>query len=227
MIQLDHVFKKIGYQTVLSDIHLTISAGEYVPLVGANGAGKTTLLRLLATLSRPSQGKLQIGGFVLPQHAARVRGMIAYLGHEISLYDHLTAVENIRFFFSIYRRPASERQITEMLAEVGISHRALDEVRTFSRGMKQRLQLLLCLMGDADLLLLDEPYSCLDEAGSLFLHEKLKTLHQAGKTILLVTHDTSSLHGTVKRVLRLQHGTASWTSLADLSSPAGELSGAA
>jgi len=210
MINLDHVSKIIGYQTVLSDLSFSISGGEFISIYGPNGAGKTSLLRLLATLSRPNRGVIRIGGFALPQQAIQVRRLIAYLGHEVQLYGNLTALENVNFFSSIYEKKVSRAKVMDCLAEIGLSRRAAEEVGTFSRGMKQRLRLMIMLMMDAELLMLDEPYTGLDEEGRQFLDDKLSMFHQAGRTILMVSHDVKSIKQFSDRVLNLQKGKASW-----------------
>jgi heme exporter protein A len=219
MINLDHVSKTIGYQTVLSDLCFSISTGEFISIIGPNGAGKTSLLRLLATLSRPSQGEIKIGGFVLPQQAIQVRRLLAYLGHEAMLYGNLTAYENLNFFASIYEKPVGRTKIMDLLDQVGLSRRASDEVSTFSRGMKQRLKLLVALMSDAELLLLDEPHSGLDEEGRRFLDAALSNLHQRGHTILMVSHNAATIGQLSDRVLGLQKSKAAWVLPGDLAQP--------
>lgn len=220
MIILDHVSKMIGYQTVLSDLTFSVSKGEFISIYGPNGAGKTSLLRLLATLSRPSQGEIMIGGFVLPQQAIQVRRLLAYLGHEAMLYGNLTAYENLTFFASIYEKQVSRSQLLDLLEKVGLSRRASDEVRTFSRGIKQRLKLLVTLMTNAELLLLDEPHSGLDEEGRTFLDDTLADLHQQGRTVLMVSHDVTVIQKLSSRVLGLRRGKSSWIQPADLILPA-------
>ncbi len=210
MIHLDQVSKSIGYQTVLSELTFSISEGEFISIYGPNGAGKTSLLRLLAALSRPSRGKIKIGGFVLPQQAIQVRRLLAYLGHETMMYGNLTAYENLQFFTSIYDKPLKRAQMMDCLAQVGLSRRASDEVRTFSRGMKQRLRLTIALMTDAKLLLLDEPYAGLDEEGTRVLDTLLSNAHQAGRTILMVSHDLRVIGQYSDRVLSLRKGKAAW-----------------
>ncbi len=219
MITLEHVSKTIGYQTVLSDLSFSISEGEFISIYGPNGAGKTSLLRLLATLSRQSQGEIKIGGFVLPQQAIQVRRLLAYLGHEAMLYGNLTAYENLTFFASIYEKQIDRIKIMDLLEQVGLSRRASDEVRTFSRGMKQRLRLLVTLMTDAELLLLDEPHNSLDEEGRRFLDIVLADLHQKGRTILMVSHDAAIIRKLSDRVLGLRRGKSTWILSKDLILP--------
>lgn len=210
MIQLDGVWKQIGYQPVLRDVTLTISAGETIRIVGANGAGKTTLLRLIAGLTSATRGTIQVYGFSLPQQAARIRNITAYLSDTPMLYGMLSAEENIRFFSALYGFAPQAAALQTMLKQLGLHARRQELVRTFSRGMKQRLQLALLFLSPACLLLLDEPFNSLDEQASQWLEEGLHQRKAQGHTILLVHHHSGDQQPQADRTLLLRYGQVSW-----------------
>ena len=169
-------------------------------LVGPNGAGKTTLLRILATLHRPQTGSLTVFGHELPSQVNHVRAKIGYLGHDPLVYLDLTPWQNLRLFADLYGVEWDGPAIEDLLARVGLLPRAYDVVRTFSRGMVQRLGVARMLLHDPSLLLLDEPYAGLDAPGAALLD----TVIQEGRTAVVVTHDVgwAARHATRMLVLR-------------------------
>jgi heme exporter protein A len=171
-----------------------------VALVGPNGAGKTTLLRILATLHRPQTGSLTVFGHELPSQVNHVRAKIGYLGHDPLVYLDLTPWQNLRLFADLYGVEWDGPAIEDLLARVGLLPRAYDVVRTFSRGMVQRLGVARMLLHDPSLLLLDEPYAGLDAPGAALLD----TVIQEGRTAVVVTHDVgwAARHATRMLVLR-------------------------
>jgi heme exporter protein A len=171
-----------------------------VALVGPNGAGKTTLLRILATLHRPQTGSLAVFGHELPSQVNHVRAKIGYLGHDPLVYLDLTPWQNLRLFADLYGVEWDGPAIEDLLARVGLLPRAYDVVRTFSRGMVQRLGVARMLLHDPSLLLLDEPYAGLDAPGAALLD----TVIQEGRTAVVVTHDVgwAARHATRMLVLR-------------------------
>ena len=171
----------------LTDLNLEIRAGESLTIFGPNGAGKTTLLKLLSTVLRPTEGSRRIFGE--PHPGPKVRRRVGLLSHGSFLYGDLTAVENLRFYAKLFAVAAAESRIEEVLAEVGLSGWRERPVRTFSRGMEQRLALARAFLHDPDLLLLDEPYSGLDPQAVTHLQGILMSAHRRGKTIVLTTHD--------------------------------------
>jgi heme exporter protein A len=193
MIQINGLVKNYGSNAVLRGVDLHVQAGEFVSLVGANGAGKTTLMRILATLLRPTSGEALIGGWNLSRYAAKVRQHIGYVSHQPLLYGDLTAAENLFFFARLYRLEDQADRVAEALKEVGLLARQRDSVSTFSRGMVQRLTIARATLHEPDVLLLDEPYTGLDQDAARLLDNLLTREMDKGRTILMITHDL--VHG--------------------------------
>ncbi len=193
MIQIKGMVKNYGLNPVLRGVDLHVQKGEFVTLVGANGAGKTTLMRIVATLLKPNSGEVYIGGWALAQFAARVRQHIGMVSHQALLYGDLTAEENLLFFARLYRLDNQADRVAIALKEVGLTARQRDPVSTFSRGMVQRLTIARATLHEPDVLLLDEPYTGLDQDAALLLDNLLKREMDRGRTILMITHDL--VHG--------------------------------
>jgi heme exporter protein A len=180
--------KQYHRRPVLDGLDLLIDPGAFCLLVGANGSGKTTLIRILAGLVRPTAGEIQFGPFSLPADSRRLRGHLGLVGHVPMLYGDLTAAENLRHVARLYWLADPAGFALRALKQVGLAPYRDQRVRTFSRGMQQRLALARALLHDPDLLLLDEPYTGLDQEAARFLDGRLADLHQAGRTILLAIH---------------------------------------
>lgn len=193
MIKVRSLVKNYGLNAALRGVNLHIKPGEFVALVGPNGAGKSTLLRIVATLLRPTEGEVSVGGWVFPQHAARVRRHIGLVSHQALLYRDLSAAENLEFFARLYQLDEVEHRVEEALKKVGLFARQRDAVGSFSRGMVQRLTIARATLHEPDVLLLDEPYTGLDQDASQLLDSLLRRESENGRTILLITHDLS--HG--------------------------------
>jgi heme exporter protein A len=179
--------------------------GECLAVLGPNGAGKSTLLRTLATLLRPDEGTLTVAGHALPDGARRARGLIGYLGHDPLLYLDLTAWQNLELFADLYGVPSPRERVEEGLARVGLLGRAFDPVRSFSRGMAQRLGLARLMLHHPVLLLLDEPYAGLDAPGATLLDEVMAEA-RGTRGVVLVTHDVERAVGLADRLLVLRGG---------------------
>ena len=170
MIEVRKLVKRFGLKYVLRGLDFEVQQGEFVALLGPNGAGKTTFLRILSSLSRPSMGEVRLAGYRLPNQAAAVRSQLGVLSHQPLLYGDLSAEENLRFFGRMYAVEDLEARISEVLELVGLKKRRRDLVRTFSRGMQQRLAIGRSVIHDPQILLLDEPYTrpgprCVIDAG--------------------------------------------------------------
>ncbi|MBN1285435.1 MAG: heme ABC exporter ATP-binding protein CcmA [Anaerolineae bacterium] len=190
MIETRKLVKTFGMRPVLRGVNLTVETGRFLALFGPNGSGKTTLMRILATLSRPSGGAVRVGGRRLPQQADAVRRRLGVVLHQPLLYDDLTAAENLAFFGRMYDLGDIPGRAAAMLKRVGLAARAHDPVRTFSRGMQQRLSIGRAILHDPDILLLDEPYTGLDTEAAALLDDLLhEVVADRPRTILLVTHD--------------------------------------
>jgi heme exporter protein A len=189
MIKVRHLVKRFGLKTILRGLDFDVRPGEFVALLGPNGSGKTTFLRILASLSHPSLGEVYIAGFRLPHQAASVRARLGIVSHLPLLYGDLTAEENLRFYGRLYGVLRLDERITEMLEMVGLELRRCDLVRTFSRGMQQRLAIGRAVLHDPDVLLFDEPYTGLDQDASAMLDVILRSVAVQGRTVVMTSHD--------------------------------------
>ena len=206
MITVKKLVKRFGLKTVLRGLDFEVQPGEFVALLGPNGAGKTTFLRILASLSRPSLGEVQVAGFRLPNEAANVRARLGVVSHLPLLYGDLTADENLRFYARMYNIENLEPRVTEVLEMVGLENRRRDLVRTFSRGMQQRLAIGRAVLHDPDVVLFDEPYTGLDQDASSMLDEVLKTVAAKGRTVVMTSHDLARAEDLATRFDILSRG---------------------
>lgn len=189
MIEVHKLTKRFGLKTVLRGLDFHVESGEFVALLGPNGAGKTTFLRILATLSRPAFGEVRLAGYLLPQQAAAVRRRLGVVSHLPLLYGDLTAEENLRFYGKLYNVPGLEHRTAEVLEMVGLLARRRDLVRTFSRGMQQRLAIGRAVLHDPEVLLLDEPHTGLDQDACVMLDQSLREVAARGRTVIMTSHD--------------------------------------
>lgn len=206
MIRLDGITKQYGLNPVLRGVDLQVQQGEFVTLVGPNGAGKSTLLRIVATLLRPTAGTVTVGGWKLPQQAENVRSHIGLVSHQPLLYRDLTAAENLAFFARAYRLENAQERVMAALQKVGLFARQRDPVGTFSRGMVQRLTIARATLHEPDVLLLDEPYTGLDQEASRLLDDLLLDEAKLGRTILMITHDLGHGLSLADRLVILWRG---------------------
>ena len=207
----------------LRKVDLDVQRGEFVALLGPNGSGKSTLMRLLAGLGRPSAGTIHIGGWALPNEAAAVRAQIGMVSHRALLYENLTARENLRFFARLYKLTAAEAdaRIERLLGQVGLGRRGDSLVRTFSRGMQQRLSIARALLNDPDVLYMDEPHTGLDQDASATLDALLAEAHAEGRTILMTSHHIERAAVCAGRILILSRGQIGYDAPASALDPAG------
>jgi len=191
MIDVRKLVKRFGLKTVLRGLDFHVEQGDFVALLGPNGAGKTTFLRILASLSRPSLGAVSIAGYRLPDPAAAVRRRLGVVSHLPLLYGDLTAEENLRFYGRMYGVLDLKNRVAEVLDLVGLTPRRRDLVRTFSRGMGQRLAIGRAVLHDPDVMLFDEPHTGLDQDASAMLDAVLKEVAALGRTVVMTSHDLS------------------------------------
>lgn len=188
-VELRGIEKRFGGRSALRGVDLHLESGEFLTLFGPNGAGKTTLAKIIAALLRPSRGEVRIAGRrPRGQGAAAVRRYIGFLSHRSFLYGHLTARENLEHYGGLYGLKDLADRVARRLEGVGLSRRAGDRVRGFSRGMVQRLAIARALLHDPGLLILDEPFTGLDPAGARSLDQLLRDIRGEGRTVLMVTH---------------------------------------
>lgn len=206
MIEVRKLIKRFGLKTVLRGLDFRVEPGEFVALLGPNGAGKTTFLRILASLSRPSMGEVKIAGYNLPSQAAAVRRRLGVVSHLPLLYGDLTAEENLRFYGRMYAIPDLELRVAEVLELVGLSARRRDLVRTYSRGMQQRLAIGRAVLHDPDVVLFDEPHTGLDQDASAMLDGVLRRVAAEGRTVVMTSHDLARIADLASRFDVLSRG---------------------
>ena len=206
MIRVRGLVKRFGSRFALRGVDLEVRAAECVALVGPNGAGKTTLLRILATLSRPTEGSVRVGGLDLAQDPNALRRRVGFLSHQPLLYDDLSGEENLRFYGRMYEVGGLEARANAMLEQVGLAHARHDLVRTYSRGMKQRLSIGRALLHDPPVLLLDEPYTGLDRQAAGMLDRILQQVGTDSRAVLMTTHDVERGLDLAQRVALLARG---------------------
>jgi heme exporter protein A len=208
IIEIDRLVKTFGFLPVLRQVSLSIPRGQFVALLGANGSGKSTLLRLIAGLIKPGEGEIRVGGWLIPAEAAAVRPQIGMVSHKALLYDNLTARENLRFYARLYNLPAdqAEARIQELLQQVGLWKRGESLVRTFSRGMQQRLSIARALLHNPHVLLFDEPHTGLDQEAGAALDALLQSAHAAGHTIIMTTHELDRAARLAERAIIIHRG---------------------
>ncbi len=217
MIEVRKLVKRFGMKTVLRGVDFRVENGEFVALLGPNGAGKTTFLRILASLSRPSLGEVKVAGHQLPHQAAAVRARLGVVSHLPLLYGDLTAEENLQFYARMYGIADYRLRITEVLELVGLETRRRDLVRTFSRGMQQRLAIGRAVLHDPEVMLFDEPYTGLDQDASAMLDEVLRSVAARGRTVVMTSHDLARAEDLATRFDVLSRGViAASASRADL-----------
>jgi heme exporter protein A len=206
MIEVKKLVKRFGLKTILRGLDFSVASGEFVALLGPNGAGKTTFLRVLATLSRPSMGHVKVAGHHLPNEAAQVRAKLGVVSHMPLLYPDLTAEENLQFYARMYGITNYAPRITEVLDLVGLENRRKDLVRTFSRGMQQRLAIGRAVIHDPEVMLFDEPYTGLDQDASEMLDDVLRSVAAEGRTVVMTSHDLARAEDLATRFDILSRG---------------------
>lgn len=208
IIEVRKLTKTFGLNPVLRGLDLDVPRGQFLTLLGPNGSGKTTLLRILGALARPTGGTVRIGGWDLPAEAEFVRAQLGVVSHQPLLYDTLTAEENLLFFARLYHLPRETRRarVAEVLERVGLARRARDVVQTYSRGMQQRLAIARAILHNPAILLLDEPYTGLDQDAAAVLDDLLHQVATEGRTVIMTTHDLRRGHALADRIAILSRG---------------------
>jgi heme exporter protein A len=218
MIEVRKLVKRFGSKIVLRGLDFEVSTGEFVALLGSNGAGKTTFLRILASLSSSTLGEVRVAGYRLPAQAAAVRARLGVVTHQPLLYGDLTAEENLRFYGRMYDVPNLGSRMDEVLETVGLASRRRDLVRTFSRGMQQRLAIGRAVLHDPEVMLFDEPHTGLDQEACDMLDRLLRDVAGRGRTVVMTSHDLARVEELATRFDVLSRGViVASTSREDLS----------
>lgn len=214
MIVTEKLVKVFGHVKALNGIDLTVQRGEFLTIFGPNGAGKTTLIKILASLTRPTSGKVMISGMELKsENRKAIRKIIGVIAHSTFLYDDLTAYENLKFYASMYDLKEDRTYLTSLLKNFGLWDRMDDPVRTYSRGMQQRLSIARALVHRPELIFMDEPYTGLDHQAIGVLQNTLSNIHSEGRTIIMVTHNLPRGLELSERVAIISSGRITWSAL--------------
>ena len=190
-IKVRNLRKDFGYFQALDGISFDLNKGEFLTIFGPNGAGKTTLIKILSGLTRPTSGSACVAGFDALGTDVNFRREIGVISHASCLYFDLTALENLLFCAKLYSLEYPEVKANQAINEVGLKLRRHDRVRTFSRGMQQRLSIARATLHDPSILFLDEPFTGLDLQATNDLKRYLHTLHTDKRTLIMTTHDIS------------------------------------
>ena len=204
-IETKKLTKVFGDRKALDKVSIEVPEGAFLSIFGPNGAGKTTLVRTLATLSRATSGTALVAGFDAKEEPDKVREHIGLISHNPMLYPDLTAMENLMFTAQLYGVVNVEERVRELLRAVELDHRRFDVVRTFSRGMTQRLSIARALMNDPDVVFLDEPYAGLDPHAVEIFDGLIEQLRD-GRTFIMVSHDLQKGFDVCTHALVLARG---------------------
>ncbi len=188
-VLVEDLHKSYGTVEALRGLDLRVDPGVFLTIFGPNGAGKTTLMKVLSTLTRPTEGTALVGGRDVVRQAGDVRRRVGVISHNTYLYAQLTGLENLEFYSRMYHLRDGRRRALSLLSRMDLTRRMHDRVGTYSRGMQQRLSVARALLHDPELLLLDEPYTGLDQHASRVLAEVLESLRDGNRTVIMTTHN--------------------------------------
>jgi len=207
-VEARHLTKAFGTRKAVDDVSFALPEGAFLSIFGPNGAGKTTLLRVLSTLARPSSGEASVAGIDLKEKPDEARAAIGMISHAPMLYPDLTAEENLLFYAQLYGVEDPQARVSELLEAVGLSHRRLDPVRTFSRGMTQRVSIARALVHDPRVVFLDEPYSGLDPHAADIFDQLIESARadREDRAFIMVSHDLAKSFSMCTHALVLARG---------------------
>ncbi|OEF96092.1 ABC transporter ATP-binding protein [Desulfuribacillus alkaliarsenatis] len=206
MLVVENIEKSIGGKNIISPVSFEVKQGEFVTVLGPNGAGKSTLFKLLSLATQPTKGKIFINGKQASSLSSDLRKEIGVISHHTFLYDNLSALENLRFYGQAYQVSNIEKRIKEVLRYVGLQMYTYDAVRTYSRGMQQRLAIARAILHNPAILFLDEPYTGLDQHAIQILNEVLESLHKDNRTLFMITHNYEDALALSNRLLVIAKG---------------------
>jgi ABC-2 type transport system ATP-binding protein len=207
MIKIDSLNKSFGRIRALENLNLEIEKGELLGIIGPNGAGKTTAIRIICCILQPDSGNVTVGGYSINHDQIKIKSMIGYLPEEPNLYERFKARDLLKYFGELYGVPKNEinGRIDELLELVGMSHRADDQINTFSKGLRQRIGIARALIHDPEVIIFDEPTMGLDPATSRAIRNFIKEL-KGDKTVILCTHYMDEADLLCDRVAILNQG---------------------
>ena len=205
-IALSQVSKAFGAQLALDHVDLEVPQGSFVAVMGANGAGKTTLLKVISGLAAPTGGSVTIAGIEMRKAGPKLRALVGVVSHETMLYADLTTEENLRFHAKLFGLPNPGEAVERAVERLDVAHVLDKPVRALSRGTRQRVALARALIHDPAVILLDEPYTGLDEAAAASLSELLESLATPERILMLTLHDVVRALSGPRRLLVLSSG---------------------
>ena len=188
LLNLDSVSKRFGFRNILNNINFSLDTGEFVMLIGNNGAGKSTLLRIISSLMKPSNGEIIFRGTKQKDNLLEWLRIMGSITHENRLYADLNSKDNLRLYGTLYGVEQLNSKIDDVLAKIDLSHVSQLPVRNFSSGMTKRLMIGRLMLCQPEILILDEPYTGLDQHSFRWFQKYLREFHQQGGTVLMVTH---------------------------------------
>jgi heme exporter protein A len=204
LLNLESVSKRFGFRNILKNINFSLDIGEFVMLIGNNGAGKSTLLRIISSLMIPSSGEITFRGTNQKKNLLEWLQIMGSITHENRLYADLNSIDNLRLYGTLYGVEELNSKIDDVLAKIDLSHVSQLPVRNFSSGMTKRLMIGRLMLCKPEILILDEPYTGLDQNSFRWFQEYLREFHKQGGTVLMVTHQIELGLELATRVLVLQ-----------------------
>ena len=209
-LKVRNLSKYFGHLIALQEVDLDLEKGKSIAIFGDNGAGKTTLIKIISTLMNPTSGKIIINGLDLRTDGDAIRNSLGLISHSLFLYSELNAIENLRYFGRLYGVKKLEDRIRVLLDKFGLLPRMYDAVRTFSRGMLQRLAFARAVIHNPDLLLLDEPFTGLDRSAARILKKYMEEHKAGGGTSLLATHNLQRGYESANQLAIMSEGKMIW-----------------
>lgn len=206
MLELKNMTKILGDKLILKNVSLVLNKGETLAVIGPNGAGKSTFFKCTVGLLQPTSGDIIIEGQKIQKNSAEIKRKIGFLGHESFLYNTLTPMENLKFYGKLFKVKNIDEKATRLLKEVGLHYFKEIPIRSFSRGMMQRLAIARVLLAEPDILMLDEPHTGLDQEAVALLNRIIKQKQTNGTSILIISHDFDQVHELADRVSILNKG---------------------
>lgn len=206
MLELRKMTKMLGDKLILRNITLKLEKGEILAVTGPNGAGKSTFFKCTVGLLQPTDGEILLDGRLIKKNSAEVKKRIGFLGHESFLYNNLSPLENLKFYGKLYKVKDLERKANDLLKEVGLYLFRDMPIRSFSRGMMQRLAIARVLLPEPEILMLDEPHTGLDQEAVSLLNQIIRNKRDSGTSILIISHDFEQVHALADRVAVLRKG---------------------